>query len=159
MSIQKLNYSHDAVIDQIIAQPGISNNELAAMFGYSPGWMSIVKNSDAFKERLEVRKAQIIDPELTCTVKDRFAGLVARSLDLLQEKLSAPASQVPDQLVLKALELGAKANSIGGFGVVAPPVSAPAPNHLEQLAERLLALQSKVREAPREVVVIENEAA
>ena len=33
MSIQKLNYSHDAVIDQIIAQPGISNNELAAMFG------------------------------------------------------------------------------------------------------------------------------
>ncbi len=55
------------------------------------------------------------------------------------EKLDAPV--VSDQVVLKAVELGAKAMGVGGNA--APVV--PQGDHLSRLADRLIALQSSVR--------------
>lgn len=48
-----------------------------------------------------------------------------------------------DQIVIKAVELGAKALGVGGN---APPPPPPAADHLAQLATRLIALQSQVRQ-------------
>jgi hypothetical protein len=62
------------------------------------------------------------------------------SLEKLQEKLSRPSADIPDQLLLKAVELGAKMKGEGGF---APP-AAPMENRLDMLAERLLSLQSNI---------------
>lgn len=140
-AIGKVRYSHDAMIDMIVANPWVSQNKLAEVFGYTPAWVSLVMSSNAFKERLAARKAELVDPTIVSSIEDRFQAMVTRSLEVLQEKLSAPASVVPDQLALRAVELGAKALGLGG-NAPPPPVQVPS-DHLDRLAQRLVALQQQ----------------
>ena len=127
--VAKLSYSHQDMIDTIIAQPGISQGELAARYGFTQGWICNVMASDAWKSAMAARREEILDPQLRLTVDERFRALTTRSLERLMEKLDAP-------------QLGAKAMGVGGNA--APP--APTSDHLAHLAERLLALQAQVRE-------------
>jgi len=114
-AIQKVRYSHDAMIDMIIANPGVSQNELAAQFGYTPGWVSQVITSDAFQNRLAERKEELVDPLIRQALEERFRALVHRSQELLLERLNSPA-KVSDDLLLRSLELGAKALGYGARG-------------------------------------------
>ncbi len=142
-AIQKVRYSHDGMIDLIVQDPSISQNKLAEVFGYTPAWVSLVMSSDAFKERLAARKEELIDPAIRASLDERFRAVVTRSLEVLQEKLAAPASVVPDALALRAAELGAKALGLGGN---APPQAPAVPaDHLDRLAQRLVTLQSKIQ--------------
>ena len=134
----KIRYSHDGMIDMIVAEPWISQNELAARFGYTPSWVSTIMTSDAFKAKLELRKDEIVDPAIRLSLDERFRAVTQKSLEVLMEKLNQPASFVPDNLALRAAELGAKSL---GLGANQPPPVAPPSDHLEKLADRLVALQ------------------
>ena len=136
--LQEIRYSHTDMIDYIIANPGISQNHLAARYGYSVGWISNVMASDAWNAAMSARRSEICDPVLVATVEERFKGIALLSLERLRMKLEAP--NVSDNVVLKSVELGAKAIGIGGN---AP--AAPAGDHLAVLANRLIELQSRVR--------------
>lgn len=114
-AIRKVRYTHDAMIDEIIRNPAVSQNGLAAIFGFTPAWVSLVISSDAFQARLAARKAELVDPTIALSIKERFQGLVTKSLEVLQEKLAQPAASIPDNLLLRAAELGAKSL---GFGAV-----------------------------------------
>ena len=138
-NLAKIRYSHEDMIDFIIAHPGITQNALAARYGYTPGWISNIMASDAWKSRAAARRAELVDPTLVATIEERFAALADRSLTRLMEKLDQP--QVSDNVVLRAVELGAKAVGVGGN---APP-TAPGVDHLARLAERLIDLQANVR--------------
>jgi len=144
-AVAKVNYSHTDMIDYIIANPGITQNHLAARYGYSVGWVSNVMASDAWQSAMAARRSEICDPVLVATIEERFKGITLLSLERLKQKLEAP--QVSDNVVLKAVELGAKAVGVGGN---APPP--PQGDHLAQLANRLIELQSKVRSANMEVI-------
>jgi hypothetical protein len=109
-AIARLNYSHDAMCDVIIANPAISRTALAAMFGYTPAWVSRVLNSDAFQMRLAVRKADIIDPSLVLSIEEKLKTLVSESLDVLIDKLAATKST---EIATKGLEIGVKALGYG----------------------------------------------
>lgn len=85
--IRNVRYIHDNIIDAIIAFPAISQNELCAQFRYSPSWMSIIMNSDSFKERLAERKAELVDPALRASVEERLEAVAKRALDKLLERL------------------------------------------------------------------------
>ena len=106
--------------------------------------------SDAWQSALAARRAEICDPVLVATVEERFRGVTLLSLERLRQKLEAPV--VSDNVVLKAAELGARSLGIGGN---APP---PPPNqdHLAQLANRLIDLQSRIRDKTQGVTY-ENE--
>lgn len=148
--IAKVAYSHAAMIDLIIANPGISQNALAAHFGYTPSWVSQVIASDTFQSALSKRREEIVDPVLMNTVKENFDALVLRSLDILHQKLNRPALDIPDNLALRALEIGSRAAGYGAKDPSQPPASTPAEVHihLEQLGGGLVALlQRKKREA------------
>lgn len=147
--IQRLNYNHEACVDYIIAHPEATQNEIAARFGRSPSWLSVVMRSDAFKARLAARRAEVVDPALEATVQERFEALTVRSLEVLQEKLALPSSEVPAQLALQAAALGAKSLGLGVAG--APTTVPPAADSLALLAHRLLDLQ---KGAPRQVIDI-----
>lgn len=149
--IHKVRYTHEDCIDCIIAHPGISQNELAARYGYSAAWMSVVINSDIFQAKLGERRAELVDPVLRATVEERFRALAVRSLEVLQEKLSAPSHQVPDQLALQAAKLGKEALGLGN----APPPPAPALDGLEALAQRLVGY---VRKPPQPADVVDVES-
>lgn len=139
--LKKLSYTHDSLIDLIIERPDLTQNQLAAHFGYTPGWISNILASDAFQVKMAARREQIIDPEIKASIEERFRALVIRSLAVLQEKLNA--TQVSDNVALRAAELGAKALGIGGH---AAPKPSSDPDRLARLAERLVSLQSGVRE-------------
>ena len=157
--IQKVNYHHDQMIDLLIANPGISQAALAQHFGYTASWVSIIMSSDAFKERLAARRAEIIDPILTVTVEERFEALTARSLEVLQEKLAMPVNMVPEQLALQAAQLGAKALGKGGFGQtkVAVQVNNTSVNIEERNARIAQRLASLVRENRPQELTHENQ--
>jgi len=137
----KMRYTHEGMADLILENPWISQNQLAAHFGYSPAWISTVITSDAFQSLLAARRSELVDPELRLTLEERFRALTTQSLRVLQEKLAKPADQVSDQLVLRAAELGAKSLGIGAH---APPPPPPNPaEYLPAVAERLLRLQGR----------------
>lgn len=115
-AIAKIRYSHDSMIDQIIANPWVSQGELADMYGYTEGWVSQVIASDAFQGRLAQRKEAIIDPTLRLTVEEGFKAMAKSSLRILLDRLNAPDNKVSDETALKAAEIAAKALGMGGKG-------------------------------------------
>jgi hypothetical protein len=108
--VQKTSYSHDALIDRILANPAITQNELAASLGYTPGWISQIIGSDAFQAALSARKEQIVDPMLRGAVEESFKGLVLQSMQKLREKLEANPS---DNLVLEVFKNSTRALGYG----------------------------------------------
>lgn len=108
--IKKVGYSHDAMIDAIIADPSLSQNQLATMFGYSVPWVSRVMGSDSFQARLAQRKNELIDPVLVASIEDKLKGLASQSLDIIADKLQATQNQ---DLALKAADLAVKALGFG----------------------------------------------
>lgn len=145
-ALKKIHYTHDAMIDMILAEPSISQDQLAHRFGYSASWISQVICSDAFQAKLAQRRNELIDPVLCQTIDTQFKGLVNRSMEILREKLSKPAAQVPDQLVLQAMKIAAQAAGYGARIPVppaAPPVSMHV--HLESLGENLVGLLRRKR--------------
>lgn len=147
--LQKVRYTHDDCINRILMEPTISQNALAEIYGYTPGWISIMVNSDAFQARLAERRAELVDPILQATLNERFRALTVRSLEVLQEKLARPIDAIPDKLALEAAALGAR--SLGLGQPTAPPPGSAA-DHLATLAHRLLDLQGVKRPAAGEVI-------
>lgn len=142
--IQKVRYTHKAMADLIIANPAISQNELADHFGYSASWVSTILASDAFQSYLAERQEELVDPSIRATIEERFKALAMRSMEILQEKLKGPVHTIPNNLVLRSLELSTKA---AGFGARVE-LPAPAPqngDHLTILADRLVVLQRNHR--------------
>lgn len=149
-------YSHEALADAKIANPLISQKELADMFGYSQSYISTLMCSDAFQEIYAKRRGETADPLIKEELEARFKAVTQRSLDVLQRKLELPATQISDALLLKAIELGAKGSNIGGFAAAAPvaPPAAPAADRLVELAKRLEALSPRRAPLP-EVETVE----
>lgn len=150
---QKMNYSHDALVEQIIANPTATNRQLGEVFGRTEQWVCMVKNSDMFRERLYARRAEVTDPILTANVESRLEMVTARSLEVLMEKMAKPSEDIPDNLALAAAALGAKGMGVGGFSNrPAPPPEAPPAGRLERLSHRLLSLNPGARPATQETI-------
>lgn len=110
LAIDRVKYTHDAMIDLILAQPSIKQGELAKHFGYTQAWVSRIMNSDAFLARLASRKADIVDPALILSVDEKLRAVASRSLDIVLEKLEASPSM--DQ-ALEAVTVSSKALGYG----------------------------------------------
>lgn len=113
MAVMKVNYSHDAMIDLLVADPRISQGRIAAYFGYTQPWVSRVMSSDAFKKRFMERRKEVVDPVICQAVEERFDALLTQSIDIVQENLMV--SRDP-RIALKAMELSARGLGVGGFG-------------------------------------------
>lgn len=91
-TLKKVRYTHDAVIDEILMNPSVSQGELAKQFGFTQTWMSIVINSDAFQERLAERKGQLQDPAIIASINERLDAIARRSLDKIMDRLDNPVA-------------------------------------------------------------------
>lgn len=118
--LQKVSYSHEAMIDILIHEPTITQNELAKRFGYSVSWVSIVMGSDAFQAALAKRRDDLLNPEIIASLEERFRGLASQSLQVIAEKLEKTSN--PD-LALKALEISSKALGFGARSTPQGPVT------------------------------------
>lgn len=111
--IAQVRYSHDAMIDCIIADPTIQQKKLAEVFGRTEGWVSLVVNSDAFQARLAERKSELVDPAIVASIQDRLQALASTSLTKLHERLSNPAAVLTDDFLFRSAELATKALGYG----------------------------------------------
>lgn len=146
IQIKKVSITHDAIIDLIIARPHLNQREIANEFGYTSVGIGIILRSDAFKARLEARKAALVDPLVKQTVEDRLVGLAHMSLDVLEQKLENSADA---KLALATLEA---ANKSAGYGARnAMTMQTQFVVHLPGPANTSSEWQSKF--APRAVVV------
>jgi hypothetical protein len=124
--IQKVRWNHDALISAMIANPDMSQGSLAAVFGYSEAWLSIIINSDAFQEKLTERRDEIINPILRASVEDRFRAVANKASEVVLESLMASPSP---KLALQAMEITARALGYGArssgmeFNVNVTPVA------------------------------------
>lgn len=109
-AIARVKYSHDAMIDLIIANPSLSQGQIASHFGYTQAWISRVFNSDAFQARLAVRKEDLVDPVITMTIEEKFKALADKALEVVHSKLVMTNDAT---LGLRALEISAKALGYG----------------------------------------------
>lgn len=137
----KMRYSHQAMAQLVAENPWITQNELGAVFGYSAAWISTVMTSDAFKNILAQWQDSGEAAEMRLTIRERYQAMTEQSLRVLQEKLAKPADAVPDNLAIKAAELGAKALGLGGHAPV--PVVVTSEDRLSKLAHRLIALRGE----------------
>lgn len=110
--IAKVRYSHDAMIDMIVAEPTIRQNDLAAIFDRTPAWVSMVMSSDSFQARLEARRKELVDPLILASIKDRISAVATASLDRILDKLSSPLPASEDFLI-KSATLATKALGYG----------------------------------------------
>lgn len=150
--IQKLNYSHEAMVDLLIQNPQIKQSDLARTFGYTEGWISRVIRSDAFREQVAARKGELVDPMILQSLEERFEALAARSAEVLMEKLDLP--NVSGDLALKALEVSGRALGYGAqktnvnvqtnFVVAMPAKSGDSDSWIEGHSPRVLNAESRV---------------
>lgn len=134
----KIRYNHKAMADLILMSPGISQNRLAQIFGVTPGWVSSIVTSDAFQAYLASRRAELVDPEIVLSLRERAQGVATKSLQVINDKLHA-ANGVTDQFALRAFEVASKALGMGNAPPAPPPPDST--GHLSALAERLMRLQ------------------
>lgn len=137
--LQKLSYNHEALIDMLIAEPWISQNELAGRFGLSASWLSTIICSELFQDRLAQRREQIVDPELRQSTKAQLQGLHSRSMEILRKKLDAEPEAVPDQLALQVLKVTGSSLGLGGERDTRVSIH-ETHLHLEDLGKNLVSL-------------------
>ncbi len=109
-AITRVKYTHDAMIDLVIAHPELSQNKIAEYFGFTVPWVSRIFCSDAFQARLAERRTEIVNPALTMSIEGRIASLATQSLDILEEKLAQTRN--PD-MAMRALDISVKALGYG----------------------------------------------
>jgi hypothetical protein len=127
--IQKTRYTHEAMIDIIIAEPGVKQNELATRFGVTVPWISRIIGSDAFQGALAKRREELTDPFLVATLEERMTGVAMQALDVIGEKLAltqnVDVALKAYDISMKALGFGAKTGSNtsiqNNFVVALPP--------------------------------------
>lgn len=108
--LENVRYTHDAMIDLILAEPTIKQHELAKKFGYSEGWISRVLGSDAFQAALAKRRDDLMNPVIAASMEERFRGLAIQSIEVISEKLEKSKNV---DVALKTLDVSAKALGFG----------------------------------------------
>ena len=88
----RLKYTHEAMIDMILEEPGVRPQELAKLFNYSAGWINRVLASDSFQARLAERKAKLVDPHISHTLNERLRGVAVQAISIIEEKLDSEQS-------------------------------------------------------------------
>jgi hypothetical protein len=96
---EKLRPWHEHVIDILIAEPNITQREIAGRLNRSEYWLSIVVNSDAFQQAYKARKAGILDPLLVATVEERLTAVANKAADKLMDRLAMNAAFSNKELI------------------------------------------------------------
>jgi len=138
--IKRVSYTHDAMIDLIIAEPTLTQSQIGARFGYSRSWINVIMSSDAFKSRLAERRGEVVTPVLKASVEEQLEGLMRSSIQALETEMDKPN---PDpNIAVKALGISSKALGFGqenSGGRGAPPT-------LEVLADNITMVFRKTKE-------------
>lgn len=91
-SLQKMSHMHEAILDFMVANPLVKKGKIAQQFGVTPTWLSIIINSDAFKDKLAKRHDEFFGSAVV-PLREKMIGIVDCALDRLSDKVELMESQ------------------------------------------------------------------
>jgi hypothetical protein len=118
-TIKSLNFSHEAIIRWLLANPEkVAGGRLKACadaFGYTPGWLSIIIHSDAFQAKFR-ELSEEADSLVLNDIPAKMRGTASLALDGLAAQVeTAVADQTvaPRDFLLKSSEMLLKSLGYG----------------------------------------------
>lgn len=84
--IIKLRPLHEQIALSIVANPGITNRELAMKFGRTEVWISIVRNSDCFLAKID-ELHEAAEDAVIADIPTKLRAVADLALDRVQENL------------------------------------------------------------------------
>lgn len=103
---------HEELLEFTLANPRASLQEASLFFNVSISWISIVKNTDAFRELWAKRRGEHFS-RVSATVSERVTALAEITVDKLTQKVELD----PDVSIAQLKEVGDLALKALGFGV------------------------------------------
>lgn len=116
---KKLAQWHHELLNYLVAHPRASLTEVAAHFNVSMSWVSMVKNSDLFQEKLAEMRGEI-QSEVVATVRQRAEAFVEAGLDALTNKVQHAPNQITVKDLAGAVTVGAEILGLTNRGSPAP---------------------------------------
>lgn len=112
--IKKLSWWHESIIDWMLLNPQGRLADAAVHFTVTQAWLSIIVNSDLFRARLTIRRAEMAN-EVGSTVIEKLSGIAGQALESIAEKIEKEKTKIPlgelretATMALEALGYGAK---------------------------------------------------
>lgn len=119
-SVAKLREWHEELINFLIIRPDASIAECAKEFGVSMSWIVVVKNSDAFKERLAQRQDEHFSRVSTALVS-KVEALAEVAVDEMSRRLDTQKDLIPLSQLKEISDSALKALGFGARNSYAPP--------------------------------------
>ena len=82
VQIKAVSWQHEALADLMITEPHLSLGDYAKRLGFTLTWLSVVKNSDSFKDYFAIRR-KVHGESLTTGIKEKAAAIAEMSLDII----------------------------------------------------------------------------
>lgn len=111
--IKRTNWWHEQLVDWELMNPSANMGDCARHFGKTEGWLSTVRNSDAFRE-FRARRIAEHQNMVSETVIDKVEGLAALTLDTLHDRIEMEKDSIPLGFVRETAETALKALGYGG---------------------------------------------
>lgn len=86
--IQKLNFTHERILDWLLQNPDKSMRECADTFGYTQAWLSTVVNSDAFQVQWKALSGNV-HSRVVADVPARMQRIAEVALDKLADAVAS----------------------------------------------------------------------
>lgn len=112
-SVKKVSWWHERLADWMIAHPDRTLGEAAKYFNVTPTWLSVIKNSDAFRDYWASRSAEA-SSYMLADIKDKTLLVTEMALDRLIDRVNTTGDVMPPDLLLDVAKTGLKSL---GYGV------------------------------------------
>jgi len=127
-SVQLLGLSkpwHEELATFLIKNPHLTMGQVARSFNVSASWLSVVKNSDAFKDYYDARRAEV-QSMVSATLADKVNALAELGVEQLTEHVvdHANGAEMGMDALMGVTDLALKSLGFGGRGGNAPAPAA-----------------------------------
>lgn len=104
---------HDKLMEWLILHPERSRRECAEEFEVSYCWLSMVINSDLFREKLALRQEKHAE-FISRSVVDQAQALAEQSMDVLSDRLETGRAALPIGEIREIASLALRTLGLGG---------------------------------------------
>jgi hypothetical protein len=113
LQIATVNHHHRFIVDWELEHPGGKMKELAAILGCTEAHLSVVRNSDAFKDYRD-RRRQAHDEKISKSVIEGVEELANTSVEVLNERIQKEREDLGLGIIKETADMALKALGYGG---------------------------------------------
>jgi len=141
--VKKVSYWHESIVDWELQNPDKSMGDCALHFNVTEPWLSVIRNSDIFREYAALRRGEH-NSNVSMSVIDRAEAVAGVSLEVLEERIQNERRTIGLGIVndtaamaLKALGFGQKQDTRGGGNTQVNIVLGADPELLARAREKM----------------------